>query len=57
MDVHPNGSGRLAHLLDRQKQLDALVATEKIRLSKKRTRANARFFVALGQEVSKAAEQ
>jgi hypothetical protein len=56
-DVDPNSNGRLAHLLDRQKQLDALVATEKIRLAKKRDRVNAKLFMALGQAVSKAAEQ
>jgi hypothetical protein len=57
MDVHSKSSGRLAHSLDRQKQLHALVATEKIRLAKKRDRANTKHFMALGQSVSKAAEQ
>ncbi len=52
-----NGNTRLESLLERQKQLDALVATEKLKLAKRKQRNDRKLFILVGEAVCEAAER
>jgi hypothetical protein len=52
-----NGNARLEALLERQKQLDALLAAEKLKLAKRKQRDDRKLFALVGEAVCEAAEK
>lgn len=52
-----NGNPRLEALLERQKQLDALLAAEKLKLAKRKQKDDRKLFALVGRSVCQAAEQ
>jgi hypothetical protein len=52
-----NGNPRLEALLERQKQLDALLAAEKVKLAKRRQKDERKLFAIVGRSACHAAEQ
>ena len=53
-----NGNGdKLSRLLERQKELDAQLATEKIRLLKRKQKDDKKLFALVGRAVCETAEQ
>jgi hypothetical protein len=52
-----NGNPRLEALLERQKQLDALLVAEKLRLAKRKQKDDRKLFAIVGRSVCQAAEQ
>lgn len=52
-----NGNGRLAQLQERQKQLEAQLAAEKLRLAKKRQQDDKKLFALVGRAVCQAADR
>jgi|SRR5271165_1308790 len=52
-----NGNPRLEALLERQKQLDALLAAEKLKLAKRKQKDDRKLFAIVGRSVCQAAEQ
>jgi hypothetical protein len=53
-----NGSGdKLSRLLERQKEVDAQLAAEKLRLAKRKQKDDRKLFASVGREVCEAAEK
>ena len=52
-----NGNPRLEALLERQKQLDALLTAEKLKLAKRKQKDDRKLFAIVGRSVCQAAEQ
>jgi len=52
-----NGNPRLEALLERQKQLDTLLAAEKLRLAKRKQKGDRKLFADIGREVCHAGER
>jgi len=50
------GNGRLESLLERQKQLDAQLAAEKLKLAKRKQKDDKKLFALVGRSVCQAAE-